>query len=110
MAKICSLWSSESSTWASANWLWPSCKEVPETNPTFPGIDASLIARELEEPWDAYKELKEKRRKKMVNLICKVRGEQQYSEEKEIKDLQLKVGDVKVIVKAPTVIDLNFKV
>lgn len=113
MPTICSLWSSENSTWKDANWLWPECKHVPEPitigNP--PGVDASLIIPQfIDQPWDAYKQLKEKKKKRIINLICKVKG-QQYSVDKEAKTVQVDVDDVSMVVNSANKnIDVDLKV
>jgi len=76
-----------------------------------PGVDASILAPVwIEEPWNPYKNLEEKeKRKRLIKLICKVKGHQ-YNEGKELKDFEINVNDIKLVVKAVANIDLDLKV
>ena len=98
--------------WNMANWTWGECQLVEEIlvgNP--PGVDANLLRPPwADEPWDAYKasEEEKKKRKRLIKLICKVKGIS-YDEEKTMKEFKVTVEDVKIIVKAVANIDLDLK-
>lgn len=111
----CSLkWIKTDVKWKDANWLWSVClpiEVIPPIPPIPPtptilemrlGVDATtLIQPWLEEPWDPYKSTKEereKKRKRLIKLICKVKGKT-YEEEKLHGDFDISVDDIKLMVK-----------
>lgn len=116
----CAVWSTTKIPWAQANWKWSECSGSQPIPPipvvsvgNQPGVDANtLIPPWIEEPWNPYRaadrEQAEKKRKRLIKLILKVKG-QQYDEEKEVKDFDVTVGDIKMVVKAATNIDLKVK-
>jgi hypothetical protein len=109
--KICSLWSTENVQWKNAKWTWAECELVEEIVNIRPGVDAAtLVPPWLEEPWNPYRagEIDKNKRKKLIKLICRVKG-QEYSEEKKPGDFKLTVEDIKVVVKAVANIDLDVK-
>jgi len=110
----CAIWSTTNVSWANASWLWSECSGsvVPPEPPITSsignlGVDATtLIQPWLEsEPWDAYKELKQKR---LIRLICKVKGDD-FEEEKRIKEFNVSVNDIKMVVDTVTNVDLTIR-
>ena len=78
-----------------------------------PGVDAmTLVQPWIEEPWNPYRaadrEQAEKKRKRLIKLICRIKG-QEYNEEKTHKDFNVTVGDIKMVVKKVKNIDLEVK-
>jgi hypothetical protein len=73
------------------------------------GVDATtLIQPWLIEPWNPYKDVEKEKRKRLIKLICKVKG-QTYEEEKVIGTMDISVDDVKMVVKKVLNIDLDVK-
>lgn len=109
MNKICYLWGSADVKWKNANWEWKDCQLVQEIIAIVEsGVDANELIQPWlreEEQWDAYE--KEKR-KRLIRLICKVKG-QQYNEEKEVKKFKVTVEDIQLVVKTVSGIDLKLK-
>lgn len=106
---FCNLWSNASTLWKNANWRWSECSSsiVPDVNAgggNLPGVDASLLAP----PWNPYVTGSVNKQKKIIKLICKVKNKE-YNEQKEVRDVNLTVDDVRVIVKSVKNIDLNLK-
>jgi NACalpha-BTF3-like transcription factor len=58
----------------------------------------------LIEPWNPYRNLEKKKR--LIQLICKIKGEK-FDETKEVKNIQIKVEDVSLVMKEILGIDLN---
>jgi len=111
MIPLCSIWSTENVQWNNANWTWAECQMVQEIIlGNQPGVDAEILIQpwQLEEPWNPYKKMSSDKRKRLIRLICKVRGEE-YSEEKETQDFSVKIGDIKTVVKAVANVDLDFR-
>lgn len=109
---FCKIWKLTDVKWSEANWKWSECGGIIPPQPVasignLPGVDATTLIQpwQIEEPWDAYKELKKKR---LIKLICKVKNEN-YDEEKEVKDIKMTIEDVKMVVKVMPKIDLNLK-
>ncbi len=114
--EICQVWSTTKFPWAGANWKWSECSSSAPPIPVVtvgnpPGVDATtLIQPWLEEPWNPYtaNDEHDKKRKRLIKLICKVKG-REYSEEKEAKDFPITVGDIRTVVKTVANIDLDFR-
>jgi len=104
------LWSTTGVLWSQANWLWPNpCSPTPPepilSIPIHVGVDATtLIQPWIIEPWNPYR-AGEIKKKKLVRLICKIKGEK-YNEEKEVKNINISVDDINLI-KSDSIIDLN---
>ncbi len=101
------LWKNIGVTWANAN-CTSSIPPVPViTIPNPCGVDATtLIQPWLEEPWNPYKNLSDEKKKRLIKLVCKVRG-QKYEEEKELKEFTISIYDIQLVVKAVANIDLD---
>lgn len=116
---VCKIWDTTSEWWKSANWAWPACSSsntppIPPITASVPitlGVDATVLIQPwLVEPWNPYRanDEKDKKRKRLIKLICKVKG-QTYEEEKEVGSMNIAVDDVKMVVKKALNIDLDFK-
>ena len=114
--EICAVWGNTDVLWKNANWKWAECTgSLPPTPPSaevfYPGVDATtLIQPWLIEPWNPYRtgSLDRDRKKRLVKLVCKVKGER-YEEEKEMKDFDVSIADIRMVVKAVTNIDLDLR-
>ncbi len=111
MIKICYRWGNCNVLWKDADWKWSECQLVAEIIAVQTGVDATtLIPPWLDEPWNPYRagEEEKKKRKRLVELICKVKGIK-YNEKKELKDFKVTVEDIKLVVKAVANIDIDLK-
>ena len=112
--EICSVWGTTGIDWSNLNWWWSSCSgSLPPIPPTpaidigYRGVDATtLIQPWMEEPWNPYRDEKKKRR--LIKLICKVKG-QKYEEEKEIKEFNVSIDDIQLVIKSATGVDIKTK-
>ena len=112
--EICAVWGTKNVWWKNANWLWSQCTSslppIPSAPPFQmpPGIDATIAIQpwQAEEQWNPYRAGEFNKRKRLIKLICKVKG-QTYEEEKEVGDMKISVDDIKMVVKAVSGIDLN---
>lgn len=99
----CYRWGYKNIEWKNVNWLWSECKLAEEVAASYDnGVDASKIYEE-EKFW--IKDLEKKKR--LIRLICKVKNEK-YDETKEVRDIKVKISDVKLVVKK--VLDIELKV
>jgi hypothetical protein len=77
---ICRKWGSTDVRWKNVNWLWSECQLAEELAEQFKGgIDPREIYKEEETFW--IKDVE--KRKRLIRLICKVKGEPEYDESKE---------------------------
>ena len=118
--ELCNVWGTYSSTWMDANSWWSACfgsGSIPPIPPTpvssgsfnTYGVDATtLIQPWLIEPWNPYRAGEIDKKKRLIKLICKVKG-QTYEEEKEVGTMNVSVDDVKLVVKKVLNIDLDVK-
>ena len=84
MSEISHMWSLCNVNYNIADWTWGEVELVEELVNLVTGVDATtLIQPWLEEPWNPYR-TGETKKKKLVRLICKVKGEE-FDETKEIK-------------------------
>jgi hypothetical protein len=117
---ICYTWGNTDVKWSEANWLWNGCSEpTPTPEPPTPttasvrydGVDATTLIqpwlRQEEEPWNPYKA--QERKKKLVELICKVKG-QRFDEQKYSSNCKVTVGDIKLLIKEVTNTDFDIKI
>lgn len=97
--KICYKWGNCDILWSQADWTFSECQIIQDILIGIgnkPGVDATeLIQPWLNEPWNPYKSGEKK--KKLVRLICKVKGIE-YDESKELKDFNVLVDDIKLII------------
>jgi len=111
---ICAVWGETDVLWKNANWKWSECTSsaAPPTDilALRLGVDATTLIQPWmqEETWTAYRTSSLDKRKRLIKLICKVKG-QKYDEEKEIKDFKVTIGDIRMVVKAVSNIDLDLK-
>lgn len=99
---ICRKWGTTDVIWSSANWLWSECQLVNDlVQQLNGGIDSSKIYDD-----DLWKTDTEKR-KRLIRLICKIKNET-FDESKEIKNIKIKIDDIKLVVK--TLLDIELKV
>ena len=116
VTEICETWGTTKFPWFMANWRWSECSgsipPVPVVNVSNqPGVDAmTLVQPWIEEPWNPYRaadrEQAEKKRKRLIKLICKIKNES-YSEEKIRGDYKVTVGDIRMVVKAMSGVELK---
>jgi hypothetical protein len=112
--EICATWSNQGVWWKNENLIWSQCSQ--SFPPALPvqlqpvGLDATTLIQpwQAEEQWNPYRAGEFNKRKRLIKLICKVKG-QTYEEEKEVGDMKISVDDVKMVVKAVTGIDLDVK-
>lgn len=113
MPGICYLWGTTNVLWKNANWRWSECSGSTPPIPVVsignqPGVDATtLIQPWLIEPWNPYRTGSLDKKKRLIKLVCKVKG-QDYNEEKEIKDFPVTVGDIHMVVEKVSGIKLEF--
>lgn len=103
---ICRKWGSTDVRWKDANWRWSECQLALELAEQFKGgIDPREIYKEEETFW--IKDVE--KRKRLIRLICKVKGKE-YDESKEkMENIKIKVEDIRLVVKTITGIDLKIK-
>jgi hypothetical protein len=102
------IWGTTCVPWKQACWKWSECSTTEEILQPF-GVDATtLIQPWLEEPWNPYRAGESHKKRKLIKLICKIRGEK-YEEEKMMKNFTVTADDVKLVVKAISNIDLDLK-
>lgn len=118
--EICQTWGTTQFPWFMANWKWSECSASVPVPPVpvvsignQPGVDAmTLVQPWIEEPWNPYraadKEQAEKKRRRLIKLICRIKG-QDYEEERTHADFNVTVGDIRMVVKAVKNIDLEVK-
>jgi hypothetical protein len=112
--EICAVWGTKNVWWENGNWWWSQCIPVipPPVfiSPQLPGVDATTIIQpwQAEEQWNPYRAGEFDKRKRLIKLICKVKG-QTYEEEKEAGDMKISVDDIRMVVKAVAGIDLDIK-
>ena len=110
----CVTWGTTDVFWKNADWIWRACKSgsIPPIPPPIPteviyvgGVDATTLIQpwQLEEPWNAYKNNLSKRK---IRLICKI-NDKEYSEEKEIGNSNVSVGNVQVSTNKSSYINLK---
>jgi len=113
--RICHRWGSTNIKWKDANWKWSECQLVAEIVEFLGGIDATTLIppwlrtpqQEIEEIpyWERNKEKK----KRLIKLICKVKGEV-FDESKMVRDdIKIKAEDIKLIVKSVLGIEIDVK-
>ncbi len=120
-SEICNVWGTDKHLWKNENSWWSLCfgsGSIPPQPITSsvslqqPGIDATTIVQPwLIEPWNPYtaNDEHDKKRKRLIKLICKVKGET-YTEEKPIGTMKVSVDDIKMVVKKVLNIDLDVKI
>lgn len=118
VAEVCAIWGQSGFRWSNASFTWndPNCGTPTPPEPTSsyvanaPGVDASLLVQPwmIEEPWNPYKNISKDKKKRLVKLICKVKGKQ-YEEEKEMRDFDVSIDDIRMVVKAVSNIDLKME-
>jgi len=103
---ICRKWGSTEVKWKNSNWLWSECQLAEELAEQFKGgIDPREFYKEEETFW--IKDVEKKKR--LIHLICKIKGEK-YDESKEMTDnIKIKVDDIKLVVKSVLDIELEVK-
>ena len=109
MATTCYIWGSTNVLWSNANWRWSECSSSTPPIPVvdvgnLPGVDAEMLIQ----PWNPYQTSSIDKRKRLIKLICKVKGEE-YNEEKELKNLKVTIGDIRQIIKTSPDIGLELK-
>jgi len=112
--EICQIWSTAGMPWIKANWRWSECTGSIPPVPiisvgNLPGVDAETLIQPWqleEEPWNPYQTSSIDKQRRLIKLICKVKNKE-YREEKEVKDFPVKTGDIKLVVRTVSGIDLE---
>lgn len=100
----CQKWMDTNILWKNSNWLWSECQLALELEEKFRyGIDPVEFNKE-ETFW--IKDLDKKTR--LIKLVCKIKNET-FDESKEVKNIKIKIEDVKLVVKSVLNIELNVK-
>jgi len=77
--------------WSSNSYTWSDVAFVLEV---FDGIGTgSRRAREAR-----LQQLKKEKKKRLIHLICRVKGEKVYDEKKEVGDIQIKLEDAELVM------------
>ena len=79
-------WDTTFEDWNNFCFLWDECVRL-----------VGGAARIPEEAWDAYKNIKEKNKKKVIKVIVWLRGEK-FEEEKPIEDYKITVEDIQMLL------------
>ena len=91
MAKL--KWGNTDITWADANQFWSLIEEL-ETEVLVTGVGAEARKKRLEQYLD-----KKEKKEKLIHLICRIKGEKVYDENKQVtEDVVLTVDDVEMVV------------
>ena len=78
--------------WGDNNFTWGDVAFVLEI---FDGIGGG--ARRAREK--RLQDLEKEKKKRLIHLICRVKGEKVYDEKKEIGDIQIKLEDAELVIK-----------
>ena len=78
--------------WGDNNFTWGDVAFVLEI---FDGIGSG--ARRAREK--RLQDLEKEKKKKLIHLICRVKGEKVYDEKKEVGDIQIKLEDADLVIK-----------
>ena len=105
---ICYVWGSTGITWADADWIWSQCLYIAlPVSVGGAGVDATVLLQPwITEPWNPYRAGEIEKRKRLIKLICKIKGET-YEEEKTVGDMKISIDDVKMIIKKVFNIDVD---
>ena len=95
--------------WSNANFAWETNPFPNQSKNPFTWDDVALL-QEIAAAGHKYDEvLKDKKKKKrFITLLCKVKGYDKYKETKEVKDYQITIEDVELVLKE--VLNVNIKV
>lgn len=95
--------------WNNANFAWETNPFPNQSRNPFTWDDVALL-QEIAAAGHKYDEvLKDKKKKKrFITLLCKVKGYDKYKETKEVKDYQITIEDVELVLKE--VLNVNIKV
>jgi len=115
--RVCHSWGTANILWKNANWLWSECQLVIEIVQFLGGgVDATTLIppwqkqpqypmEEEVPPWEKSKEKK----KRLIKLICKVKGET-FDESKFVRDdIKIKAKDIKLLVKSMLNIEIDVR-
>jgi len=86
------LWDDTCETWDEHCIVWEQCERIVEEI-------TGGAARTPEAAWDAYKNLKEKKKKRIIRLVIYLKGEK-ITEEKEIENYEVTISDMEIITEA----------
>ena len=99
------MWGTENLYWKDVNFWWSRCPIQPNPVILQPvGVDAS----QLIQPWNPYKTVEGDKKKRLIKLICKIKG-QTYEEEKEIGTMKVSIDDVKTAAGVDINLDVKLK-
>lgn len=109
MPYICHKWDQTAIKWNVANWKWSECQFVLDLfsagSTGVPGEMALPAWLHEEVPYDAYAELK---KKKFIEILCKVKGEPLYEAKVEkMMNKKISASDIKMVIKEVTGIDVS---
>lgn len=98
-------WDTTNVQWQNANWTFSECQLVEEIVKTYSGVDASKFFEEPYSPWSRDKEKK----KRLIKLICKIKGIEFSSEKEKLENIKISVEDIKLVVKTVSGVELSIK-
>ncbi len=110
MRVICYKWGEASVLWKNANWAWQDCRLVDEIieNLIRPGIPGELALPPWLQEETPYNPYDKEKRKRFIRLLCKVKGEPEYDEKKEVRtDIKITLNDVRLVTRAVKGIDIQ---
>jgi len=98
--------------WNNANFAWETNPFPNQSRNPFTWDDVALLLEIAAAVQGGHKHdgvLKdEKKKKRFITLLCKVKGYDKYKETKEVKDYQITIEDVELVLKE--VLNVNIKV
>lgn len=95
--------------WNNANFAWETNPFPNQSSNPFTWDDVALL-QEIAAAGHKYDEVfkDQKKKKRFITLLCKVKGYDKYKETKEVKDYQITIEDVELVLKE--VLNVNIKV
>lgn len=104
MSVICYKWGGCNIQWNLANWTWSECQLVSDIISGFgPGAPPAFP------DWLTESSKDEEKKRRFIRLLCKVKNEPKFDETKEVKNIKIKIEDIKIVVKAVSGIDIDIK-
>ena len=100
MAVFCYKWGNCNIPWNLANWKWSECQLVEDIIRGYGPGAPPFFPQWLRED--------EEKKKRFIRLLCKVKGEPEYDESKEVRtDIDITAKDVEMVIKAVAGIDVT---
>lgn len=95
--------------WNNANFAWETNPFPNQSKNPFTWEDVALL-QEIAAAGHKHDEVfkDQKKKKRFITLLCKVKGYDKYKETKEVKDYQITIEDIELVLKE--VLNVNIKV